>query len=92
MTCSVKSSAYANSRTDECLISFLEYEIHSQYQAEKCSQVVPFQLHLERNHGENGKHGQRNHLLNHFQLHDVKRSSTVSEPQTVGRNLQTVFT
>lgn len=90
-TCSVKSSAYANSRTDKRLISLLEYEIHSQYQAEKCSQVVPFQLHLERNHGENGKHGQRNHLLNHFQLHDVKRSSTVSEPQTVGRNLQTVF-
>ena len=52
MTCSVKSSAYANSRTDECLISFLEYEIYSQYQAEKCSQVVPFQLHLECNHGE----------------------------------------
>ena len=92
MTCSVKSSAYANSRTDKRLISLLEYEIHSQYQAEKCSQMVPFQLHLERNHGENGKHGQRNHLLNHFQLHDVKRSSTVSEPQTVGRNLQTVFT
>ena len=92
MTCSVKSSAYANSRTDKRLISIIEYEINNQYQAEICSQVVPFQLHLERNYGENGKHGQRNHLLNHFQLHDVKRSSTVSEPQTVGRNLQTVFT
>ena len=78
-TCSVKFSAYANSRTDKRLISLLEYEIYSQYQAEKCSQVVPFQLHLERNHGENGKDGQRNHLLNHFQLHDVKRSPTVSE-------------
>lgn len=52
MTCSVKFSAYANSRTDKRLISLLEYEIHSQYQAEECSQVIPFQLHLERNHGE----------------------------------------
>lgn len=53
--------------------------------------MIPFQFHLERNHGKYREDRQCNHFLNHFQLHDIERSAAVLETQSVGRHLQTIF-
>ena len=72
-------------------ILFLKYKIHSQYQTYKSCQMIPFQLHFKGNHRKNGKYSKRYYLLNHLQLHDIKRTATVFKSQTIGRNLQTIF-
>lgn len=70
----------------------LEYEVHCQNEADAGSQVIPLQLQLEGKHGEDGKHGEGDNLLNDLELHDIERSAVVAETDAVGRYLKTVFT
>ena len=53
--------------------------------------MVPFQLHFEGNHREHGKYGERNHLLDDLELHDIKGTAVVAEPQPVGWHLKAIF-
>lgn len=53
--------------------------------------MVPMQLCLEGYDGEHCEHSKGDDLLNDFQLHYVKRTAVILEPQPIGRHLQTVF-
>lgn len=48
-------------------------------------------LPLENKGGDNGEHGERNHLLDDFQLHQVEGAATFDEADAVGWNHEAVF-
>ena len=70
---------------------FLKYEIDRQHEAGEGGEMIPFQLHFEGNHREHGKYGERNHLLDDLELHDIKGAAVVAEPQPVGWHLKAIF-
>ena len=53
--------------------------------------MVPPQLHVEGDRGENDKNHQRDDLLDHLELHQVKRSSVSDKSHPVGGHLKTVL-
>ena len=53
--------------------------------------MIPFDLHMEGNDGEQDKDGKSDNLLNDLQLHEVERSSVADKSHAVGGNLQAVF-
>ena len=53
--------------------------------------MIPTQLHMESNGRETDKDQQRDHFLNHLQLHQRERSSIAFKTDSVGRHLQAVF-
>ena len=59
---------------------------------QECQDVVPMKvLTLEEDVGHNGKNGQRNALLNYFQLHKGERTTVADEAHAVGRYLTTIL-
>ena len=73
------------------IILFLEHEVNGKHQANKRCQMIPFQFHLKGDYRKYGKHHQGYHLLNHFELHYIERTSILTESQTVGGDLQTIL-
>ena len=59
---------------------FFKHKIDRQNETNEGGKVVPFQLHLKRNHRKDGEDGKRNHFLNHLELHDIERTATVFKP------------
>ena len=54
--------------------------------------MVPLQgLTLEHDRYDHRKYCQRNNFLDHFQLHEVERTSVAVEADAVGRYLSYVF-
>lgn len=71
---------------------FHKHKVNRQHQADASSQVIPLEGDtFEEKHGENNKDRQRDHFLNHFQLHQGKRSPVSDEPQAICGNLGTVL-
>src|SRR2546430_12334496 len=65
-------------------LELMEHEEGPGHQAAKRGKVVPMQLVAKIKGGEDPKHRQRNHLLDHLQL--VRRKGLSANP--VGRHLQ----
>lgn len=54
--------------------------------------MVPMQgFSFEQQGGEHSKDNQRNHFLNHFQLHQRKGSAIAGKAYAIGRHLGTVL-
>ena len=53
--------------------------------------MVPAQGHVEGYCGEEHKDHQRDHFLNHFELHQGERASVPLKPYAVCGHLETVF-
>lgn len=53
--------------------------------------MIPFQLGLEGEEGENDKYDQGNHFLCHFQLQKRETPPVPVKSDTVCRHLKTVF-
>ena len=69
-----------------------EHEINRENQTNECRQVIPMQsLALEEDRSKYGKDNQRNHFLNHLQLHKGERTSILYKTDSVGGNLEKVL-
>lgn len=54
--------------------------------------MVPSQwLSLENEDRYDSEHGERNHLLNHFQLHQVEGAAMLNKADTIGWNHHAIF-
>lgn len=72
---------------------FLKHQINRRHQKQKSQRMVPLKrLAFEGNRTETDKDNQRNHLLDHLQLDQVKRPAIIAKTHPVGRDLETIFT
>jgi hypothetical protein len=65
----------------------LEDEKDSAHHQAKTSQIVPFQLFLQIDHGEDAKYNQGNHFLDGFQLGSVELIMS----DAIHRHLEAIF-
>lgn len=72
--------------------SLLENEIHGQHQEHETYQVIHSERFvLEKQERENNKDRERDHFLDHLQLHQGKRPAVLLEADAVCRHLQQIF-
>lgn len=53
--------------------------------------VVPAQLHLKSNNGEEDEDGEGDNLLNNLELHEVERTAIACKTNTIGRHLKAIL-
>ena len=71
---------------------FQEDEENGKDKADKSSNMIPLKrLPLEQKHNNNRKNRQRNHLLNHLQLHKIERTPVANETNPVRRHSETIL-
>lgn len=71
--------------------SFVEDEEYRQHKADEGSEVIPAEMAVEGDHGENGKHRERDAFLDDLQLHQIKRAAVSDEADAIGWHHETVF-
>lgn len=53
--------------------------------------MIPLYLHLKSKHREYSENNQSNHFLYYFKLHNIKRTTVITEADTICRYLKTIF-
>ena len=72
--------------------SFFEDEIDRADQQKEGGYVVPSKRKvLEENQRKDREYDERDHFLDHFQLHQVERTAFAVESDAVGRHLETIL-
>lgn len=72
-------------------LSFVEHEENRHHETNEGSQVVPAEVVLENNDGEERKHRKRDALLDDLELNETKRAAVAFKPDAVGRYHEAVF-
>ena len=53
--------------------------------------MIPFHLHVKRDHRKDHKNHQCDYLLQYLQLHQTERATIPLKPDTIGGHLQAIF-
>ena len=72
-------------------MSFVEHEENRHHETNEGSQVVPAEVVLENNDGEERKHRKRDALLDDLELNETERAAVAFKPDAVGRHHEAVF-
>ena len=66
-------------------------EPNGSYKAKSSCNMIPSELHVKGHHAEKDEYAERNHFLNHFELHEREGPTVFCKTYSVGRHLQAVF-
>ena len=69
----------------------VEHEENRHHETNEGSQVVPAEVVLENNDGEERKHRKRDALLDDLELNETERAAVAFKPDAVGRHHEAVF-
>ena len=70
---------------------FLKNEEDGHHQTDECRQMVPPEAVLKNKNGKHRKDGERDALLNDFELHESKRTAVADVSDAVGRHHEAVL-